>query len=312
MSTAFVFSGGGSLGAVQAGMVLALAEAGVEPDFVVGASVGSINAAWCAAHPDLDGAHRLVDIWKRVRRDDVFPLQLVNGFLGFVGLHDSLLSAEALRAMLGANLDFARLEDAALPIHLIAADLATGQEVVLSRGDAIDALCASSAIPGIFPPVEIGGRALVDGGVVNNAPVSVAVAEGAEEIYVLPTGYACASGTRPRAAFGVVMQALTLMIHTRLDIDVERYRDQCDLRVVPPLCPLDVLPVDFGHTAELIDRAHEQTTKWITKRPTGGRRPRADVLGLHSHNADGTVTMRGTVHLPDADRQSSDSAEVPV
>lgn len=295
MTTAFVFSGGGSLGSVQAGMLLALAEAGVEPDFTVGASVGSINAAWSANHPDLDGARRLVELWKGVGRNDVFPVQLVNGFLGFVGLHDSLISADALRAMLRRNLDVARLEDTKIPVHLIAADLTTGQEVVLSEGDALDALCASSAIPGIFPPVEIDGRTLVDGGVVNNAPVSVAVAEGADTIYVLPTGYACDLDAKPRGALGVVMQALTLMIHTRLATDVERYRDSCDIRVVPPLCPLKVLPVDFSHTDELIDRAHEQTATWLPKRRRSGRRAHTDVLALHSHATSGVVTTEATV-----------------
>ncbi|MBS1846893.1 MAG: patatin-like phospholipase family protein [Actinobacteria bacterium] len=297
MTTAFVFSGGGSLGSVEAGMLLALVEADIRPDLVVGASVGSINAAWFAAHPNLEGARRLVEIWKGVQRNDVFPIQLVNGFLGFVGLHDSFITSDALRAMLARNLDVARLEDTEIPVRLIAADLATGQEVVLSHGDALDAIVASCAIPGIFPPVEIGGRYLVDGGVVNNAPVSVAVAEGADEIWVLPTGYACAPDAKPGGALGVVMQALTLMIHTRLDVDVERFRDECDLHVVPPLCPLAVLPVDFGHTEELIERAHETTSSWLGKRRSGRRRPGASVLGLHSHDPGGGVTRAGRVHV---------------
>src|SRR5579884_456423 len=122
MTTAFVFSGGGSLGAVQAGMMLALVEAHIEPDLVVGTSVGAINAAWVADHPDAGGAERLAGIWRGVRRNDVFPTQLLTGFLGFVGKRDCLVRADNLRRLIAANLTFENLEEAKLPLIVVAAD----------------------------------------------------------------------------------------------------------------------------------------------------------------------------------------------
>ena len=71
--TAFVLSGGSSLGAIQVGMIQALMEAGIKPDFLLGTSVGAINATWLATQPDVQGAHKLAEIWSGLRRQDVFP-----------------------------------------------------------------------------------------------------------------------------------------------------------------------------------------------------------------------------------------------
>ena len=282
MTTAFVFSGGGSLGAVQAGMMLALVEAHIEPDLVVGTSVGAINAAWVADHPDAGGAERLAGIWRGVRRNDVFPTQLLTGFLGFVGKRDCLVRADNLRRLIAANLTFENLEEAKLPLIVVAADVNTGMEVVLSKGNALDALVSSAAIPGVFPPVVIGGQTLVDGGVLNNAPISPAVQAGADKVYVLPTGYACALSSAPRGALAIALQSITLMVHRRLAIDVEKYQNKVELHVMPPLCPLTVSPVDFSHTYELIERARSSTRSWLKSSGSGGE-DQASILRLHRH-----------------------------
>ena len=140
---------------------------------------------------------------------------------------------------------------------------------------------ASAAIPAVFPPVTIGGRHLVDGGIANNTPVSYAVEAGATTVYVLPTGYSCSLRLPPRGALATALHAITLLVHQRLRQDVEKYQSVADLRVAPPLCPLDVSPVDFSHTAELIERAHASTARWLVD-----DRPRDDpgaVMALHSH-----------------------------
>jgi NTE family protein len=91
VTTAFVFSGGGSLGAIQAGMLLALAERGVVPDLLVGTSVGAVNAAWAAGRPGVDGARELTEVWRSVRREEVFPLHPIRGLLGLTAGRDHLL-----------------------------------------------------------------------------------------------------------------------------------------------------------------------------------------------------------------------------
>src|SRR5262245_61513328 len=113
--TAFVLAGGGSLGAVEVGMLRVLAAHGLRADLVVGASVGAINAAYYAADPTPAGVAELTRIWAGLARGDVFPFSPVRGFLGFVGWHDGLVDPGPLRALLERALPFKRLEDAAVP-----------------------------------------------------------------------------------------------------------------------------------------------------------------------------------------------------
>lgn len=287
MGCAFVLSGGGSLGSVQVGMLLALGEHGITPDLVFGTSVGAVNAAWVAANPGLEGARRLADIWRSVSRRDVFPVRPLAGLRGFLGLADHLVPAANLRSLLEAHLTYANLEDAPIPVSVVTTEITTGAEVLLSEGDAVDAVAASAAIPGVFPPVMVGDRALVDGGVANNTPISYAVEAGAGPIYVLPTGYACALPGAPRGALANVLQSITLLVQQRLIADVVRYQDRADLHVVPSLCPLDVSPLDFSHTGDLIVRAREATNRWLDR----GSRPddQTELLSLHRHLPDGRV-----------------------
>src|SRR5207253_148131 len=139
-------------------------------------------------------------------------LSVVTGLLGFLGRRSSLLPSSGLRRLLERHIDFERVEDAAIPLHVIGVDLKSGRERRLSEGDVIEAVLASAAMPAVFPPVRWGDLELIDGGVANNTPISHAIELGATEIYVLPTGYACHLHTAPRSALGMGLHALTLLI----------------------------------------------------------------------------------------------------
>lgn len=286
-ATAFVLSGGGSLGAVQVGMLRSLVERKVHPDLIIGSSVGAINGAWFAGRPDAAGVDELARIWGSVGRNDVFPIHPVAGLLGFLGLRSHLVPHGSLEALIRRHLPFKRLEDARLPIHVVATEVTTGEEVLLSRGDAARAVMASAAIPGVYPPVRIGSHDLMDGGVVNNAPISHAVGLGATVVYVLPAGYACALRESPRSALGMALHALTLMIERQLMNDIARYENEVELHVIPPLCPLAVSPTDFGRSRDLIERAHAAAVEWLAEpRPRHGQE---HLLGFHHH-----ASQRGT------------------
>ncbi len=263
MTTAFVLSGGASLGSVQVGMLLGLAEAGIIPDLIVGTSVGALNGSWVAARPDIAGVGALADLWRSLSRNDVFPTRPIIGLLGFLGLRSSLVPDAALRRLLTDHLAFTRLQDASIPFHVVATDVLSGQDVLLSSGDAVDAITASAAIPAVFPPVNVNGRDLFDGGVANNTPISHAVALGADVVWVLPTGYACALRKSPRGALAMALHAVTLAVNQRLAADVARFEAAADLRVIPPLCPIAISPVDFSHSASLIERSHAATRQWL-------------------------------------------------
>lgn len=189
MTTAFVLSGGANLGAAQVGMLTAVAEAGVWPDLVVGTSVGALNGAWVAAGSPLED---LAAVWRLLRRGSVFPTNPLRGLLGFSGRTDHLVSNTGLRHILQDGLAFERLEDAPIQFHVAVTDVLTGAGEVRSSGPAEDSILASAAIPGVLPPVVLDGRSYMDGGVVNNSPISHAVEMGADIVWVFATGYSCA------------------------------------------------------------------------------------------------------------------------
>lgn len=261
--TAFVFAGGSSLGAIQVGMLEALLAQGWQADFVVGASVGAINAAYFAGDPTPEGVARLADIWRGMRRADVFPTPALRSLMRLLSRSGHLVDPAALTRLLERHLRYRRLEDARLPCHIIATDMLDGIEIRLSAGPVIQALLASAAIPGVFPAVSIDGRFVVDGGVANHTPVSAAVELGATRLVVLPTGYACALEAPPRSAIGMAMHALNILISRQVSDAVRRFRADVEIVVVPPLCPLNASPVDFAGCGALIERARRSTEAWL-------------------------------------------------
>jgi NTE family protein len=283
VTTAFVLSGGGSLGAVQVGMLQALSERHIAPDLVVGTSAGALNAVFVAAHGTGPAAlDRLAETWAGLRRDDVFPVRAPHVLLALTGARASLCTHEGLERLVHRYVAFESLEEAPIPVHLVATDLLTGEEVLLSDGDVVSAVLASSAVPAVLPPVRRDGRTLVDGGLADNAAISQAVALGADRIYVLPTGYACALPAPPTRPLAVAVQALTLLIQRRLITDVAFYADQVELVVLPPLCPLQISAIDFRHAAQLVRRAHDEAAAWLDSGRAALPRPER-ILGLHGH-----------------------------
>jgi NTE family protein len=279
---AFVLAGGGSLGAVQVGMLRALYERGVVPDMIVGTSAGAINGAFIASRPQTEAtADELADIWRRLRRTRVFPLRPLTGLLGFLGSSDHLVPQSGLRSLIAEHLQQERLEQMPIALHVVAVDVATGEELLVSKGPALGAVLASAAIPGVLPPVTWGDRELMDGGVANNTPISHAVQLGARKIYVLPTGHACALQQPPASALGMALNALSLLTQSRLMADIEHHRDRVELTVMPPPCPLAVQPIDFGQAERLIERSLADGRAFLA----GGGETRPPIhMRVHGHS----------------------------
>ena len=289
---AFVLSGGAGLGAIQVGMLRALYEREVSPDFIVGTSAGALNGAFIASRPQtVETADELGSVWKGLRRGNVFPLNPITGLLGFLGHRDHLVPASGLKRLIDAHTEHEQLEDLPLPLHVVAVDAITGQELLLSTGSLRDAVLASSAIPGVLEPVAWGERALIDGGVANNTPISHAVELGARRIYVLPTGHACALEEPPDGALAMALHAISLLTQRRLIDDIERHRGNAKLIVLPPPCPLSTQPIDFDHAEVLIDRALDDARRFLDSR--GEERP---PIRMRMH------VSRGTPETTDADK----------
>jgi NTE family protein len=151
--TAFVFAGGGSFGAIQVGMLHSLAAHGITTDMVVGSSVGALNGAFYAGDPTLAGVERLERIWRGLTRHDVFPVTW-RTLLGFLWRRDFLIPHDGIRKLIDDHIPYRNLQDAKLPLHIVATDIITGDSVVMSEGSTAEAIVASTAIPGAFTPVH--------------------------------------------------------------------------------------------------------------------------------------------------------------
>jgi len=279
--TAFVFAGGGSFGAIQVGMLHALVAHGVTADMVCGSSVGALNGAYYAGDPTIEGIKKLEAVWRGLRREDVFPVTW-RTLLGFLRRRDFLVASDGLRRLINTHLPYRNLEDAKIPVHVVATDIISAETVVLSKGPACEAILASAAIPAAFAPVQLSDLFLADGAISSNTPVRVAIANGAERLIILPTGYACARRAPPVGAVANALHALTLLIARQLISELEQCPPHVDYYVLPPLCPLDGSPYDFSHTSELIARALESTNEWIDGGGLTVPRTHAQ-LGLHKH-----------------------------
>jgi NTE family protein len=285
--TAFVLAGGGSLGAAQVGMLEALLAAGERPDLIVGVSAGAINAAFLAADPCAATVERMARLWRAFTTRRALGLSWRSA-LGVLGLRDHVASPAGLRGLLEGELGYASFDAARVPLHVVCADLNSGDEVVLSAGGVVEAVLASAAIPGVFPPVSVGGRALVDGAVAANTPIATAIRLGATRVVVLPAGFACAVQRVAGGALGRAMHAITLLGARQLRQDFERYSPTTAIHIVPPLCPVGHSSYDYSRAASLIARAHESTRSWLA---AGGLKTLAfpGQLGEHRHRPSGEV-----------------------
>jgi NTE family protein len=284
-STAFVLTGGGSLGAVQVGMATALYEHGIDPDVLVGTSVGAINAAYLAG-PGTTGERlaSLAALWSGMRRRDLFRVEPRRWVRATLGTEPSMFSGDPLRLLLEGQLGFHAFEDARLRLHVTATDVVTGAGVILGSGPVLDAVRASAAVPGLLPPVLLGQRTLVDGAI--GHPGTLAHADGCDvdEIYLLPAGYPCAAAA-PSSALGTALTAVSVLLHRQLVDEVRAYTGHARLHVVPPLCPLAISPADFTHVDSLIQRAHASTDDWVNHGQDDGASLTGDgVLAFHGEH----------------------------
>ena len=220
-------------------MLKALLERGVVPDVVLGTSIGAINGAFVAAEPTVDAARRLEELWTRFDASDAFG----GGLLGRLGtlvrtrthLHDNV---ELRRLLESAFAGTERIEDLRLPFQCVAASIESASERWFTDGALVDAILASSAVPGILPPVLVDGEHFVDGGIVNSIPVGRAVALGASTIYVMHVGRVDRPLEPPRWPWEVGLVAFEI---------ARRHRFVGDLAALPAGVEVHVMPT--GQTA---------------------------------------------------------------
>jgi NTE family protein len=229
---AFVLGGGGHLGAYEVGMLRALAESGIQPDLVVGNSVGALNGAAIAAEPAPDTVRRLEEIWRTLDQSGVFTGSVISGAATLVRTRTALHSNRPLRTLLQRFLP-ATFDELKVPFQCVAACIERASEHWFSKGNLVQAILASSAVPGILPAVAIDGEHFIDGGIVNSIPIDRAVELGARRIFVLHVGRTERPLAPPRNPWQVAMVAFEI---------ARRHRFARDMATLPEGVVAHVLP----------------------------------------------------------------------
>ena len=292
--TALVLAGGGIRGAVQIGMLQVLAEHGFVPDRIYGSSVGAINGAAFAGDPTREGVERMTQIWLALTRDAVYPQSRLHGPWLYFQQRDSVYANSGLRKIVEDGITYERLEDADVPVEVVATSLTDGRERWFTYGPVPEAVLASAAIPAIFPPVEIDGDRFIDGGVVDNVPIRRAIESGATRIVVLlctPPVYAPAPTKRPVEA---MLNALLISIHARF---------ARDLAQLPPGVEVIVCSGtefgtrdfdDFSNTEALIAQGRAEASEVVRRYGIGrpGGRPRSTGTSSTARHDGATLRRR--------------------
>ncbi len=272
MSVAFVLGGGGGpLGAHEVGMLGALIDAGVQPDLVLGTSVGAINGVAVAADPTVAGVERLRQMWTAIDRSDVFGGSVLGRVATLARTRTHLHGNESLHALLTDALPVSRIEELDVPFQCVAAAIERAAEHWFAAGPVVDAVLASSAVPGLLPPVEIGGEHFIDGGIVNSIPVRRAIELGATLVFVLHVGRLDRPLEPPRWPWEVALVAFEIARRHRFIGDLAALPDDVDVHVLPtgqqhPPRYTDLSQFryrDTAHVHERIARADEASARYL-------------------------------------------------
>ena len=267
---AFALGGGGSRGALQAGALRALLQANIQPDLLVGTSIGSVNAIFMAMHGfSTQMLDKLDEAWLIVAKANLFPAstawlttQMLLNYVGvypYSGIKDYFI-AQGIRP----DLRFGDLPHA--PVILVSTDL-NGRKPVYYGNDpqdlVLDGLIASVALPPWVSPIDAGGRMLVDGGMISNLPIEPALAYGATEIIAM----GLSNPNEVSETMSGIGNTWTKFLNTiearqiQLELALARARNVpvhiIDLKTLVPV------PVyDFSQTQFLLQDGYRQT-KWV-------------------------------------------------
>lgn len=247
---ALVLSGGGNLGAIQVGILRAVYAEGFRPDLIVGTSIGALNAAVLAFHPNEEGLTRLARIWSNLRHDLSFAYNPLHLLRNAAFKRYCLVDSTFLRRILEEHLpedDFAAAE---VPLYVTATNLTQGTKHVFVSGRVSDAVLASAAVPGLLCPIEIGGQIYIDGAVMANLDLETAVDAGADEVLAIDLS-GLWNFERSQSFLGILARSLDLMVRESTTKEIDRLKGRARITVLR-VNASHVWPADFGHASELI------------------------------------------------------------
>jgi len=307
--TALVLGGGSSRGAIQIGMLQVLTEHGFVPDRIFGSSVGAINGVGFAADPTREGVERMTQVWLHIRREDIYPQGRLHGPWLYLQQRDAVYANSGLRAIVAAGFPHESLEDAVVPVEVVATSLVDGGERWFTHGPAVDAVLASSAMPAIFPPVEIDGEKYIDGGVVDNVPIQRAIDAGATRIVVLLCAPPIFQPPVSRRPVEGMVNALFIAIHARFVRDMARLPE--DVEVIVCMGPEGTSRDfdDFSTTEHLIALGRAEASEVVRRYALGTIAYPAPPMPVPTvrPDTDRPTEERRAVERRSGDRRSDDT-----
>jgi NTE family protein len=243
----------------------ALFEKGIAPDLLCGSSVGALNAAGVAFEPSLFGVERLEQTWTRLAHAGLFPTRRFGfSWARFLARGDRVFDSAPVRALIKATVGDRRLEDAQVPVGIVATELNSGAETLFTSGAAMERLLASASMPGILPPVRIDDDLYIDGGVANNVPIAPAVAMGATTVYVFDST-ARNHARRPlERPIDYMTHAFSLSRSQRSVIEQPILEKRVRLIDVPlPTLDFYIPFTSLEHSVRLMELARERVSRWL-------------------------------------------------
>lgn len=270
MKTAFVLGGGGRWGAVEVGMIQALEEAGIEPDLILGTSIGAFNGAVIADYPGKDGVERLTGFWEEVTGSDLFQTSFLDRALRLATLKPALHETSELRALIERAIHpDTKIEDLHVPYQCVAASIENFSEHWFDAGPLVEAVLASSAVPALFPPVEIDGEHFYDGGLVDSVPLGRAVELGADVVYVLQVGRIESELRPPQRLHEAALISFEIARRHRFVTTMRSLPSDVEVHLLPTGSPISFDDVrqlswrDTGGVRERIATAYQATVDYL-------------------------------------------------
>lgn len=261
---ALVLGGGGAMGALQVGILRVLIRHGFRPSRIVGTSVGALNSAFLAFYPGEAGIERLAQIWRSIENERFISFNPVRVAYRLASRQLSLFSNDFLQRLVAEHSVLDDFSATHVPLYITATNLSTGHKQVFSSGSVSQAVLASTAIPGVFAPVQVNGDAFIDGGVVANLDLETAVDLGARDVLAIDLSH-CFDLPTPTNALAVITRTVDIVMRDRVDRDVAALSKRARITVIQPEITDGPGVGELRHVSRLIERGEELGTRLIAR-----------------------------------------------
>ncbi len=273
-----VLGGGGNLGAFEVGVVDAMARSGIVPDLLVGTSVGAINAAFWAFNPGPEAGARLLEIWRQAARQPLLRGGRIAVLRRLIGRANHLFGTETLASILhGALPGPVLVEEAEIPLAISLTQARSGERRVLRSGPLHTAVLASSAVPGVFPPVVIDGVSYMDGGVVANVDLDSVVEAGIDQALVVDV-----MGVRTEAdpvdLWEMLQRSVVFSLRRQTDLNVRAVAGRVRAAVLRPRMPSVPLLGDFRRMEPMVEWGRRAAERFLAAHFEAGGRVRPGLM----------------------------------